>query len=651
LEFVSFLFKKFWWLILFIWQDVLHPTIFWLAKLIWHYPIGFSWRFFEFSFRNISEVHKKESLLFGLKKLLALGGLASVLVILHLVYPSHITLFVGLLLFIFVSQYTAFLIAGHHRSKFGAEKILPGIKAMILWSATSLLAAMLLMIMKEADVYVVSALGVAVGQILIPVAILGFIAFLTSMTNLAGYLENTNEVNVTDYLKQLLLRLPKLVYAQPFQLIGMFIVGIVPFAIMAGLNFGISNTTGKDFTEWASEVESIENPVTSVIAARNKITENDSAIARLTSEISSTSETYENSLLDIEEKINSALELKEDIRPGKIHTFGGDVLVGERQFFSIPKISQCDAYIWAIEKDGNKIFEKTVVADSSAKSVSFYHRWNAKGQYSVSLIPTNRCGKGQSDIVFVNVIASKQPIARPQGKTRVCENEKVTYKTAPGYDSYQWRHPFGETTTSKAEIALTWMNSSGTIQVRGQKDNGETTLWTGTDVFVKSLPFSNDPVQNFIENETYEMERAFAFITREAASDSINNLEDAALLLKKERETVIADKELQMDNARNETTALAGGMSVLPPFIGRVLACLGLMLAMVFSICTIYPYSILYHFDLYGFKQDGVHYWRQTLNEMRERNPSQPLLGIFILLFVVAGIALMPGIVTLIGSM
>ena len=327
---------------------------------------------------------------------------------------------------------------------------------------------------------------------------------------------------------------------------------------------------------------------------------------------------------------------------GKIHTYGGDALVGERQFFSIPKISQCDAYIWVIEKNGNKIFEKTVVADSSAKSVTFDYQWNAKGQYSVSLIPTNRCGTGQSDMVFVNVIAGKNPIAKPQGKTQVCENERVTYNTAPGYDSYQWKHPFGETTTSKAEIALTWMNSSGTIQVRGRKDNGETTLWTGTDVFVKSLPFSNDPVQNFIENETYEMERAFAFITREAASDSINNLEEAALLLKKEWETIIADKELQMDNARNETTALAGGMSVLPPFIGRVLACLGLMLALVFSICTIYPYSILYHFDLYGFKQDGVHYWRQTLSEMRDRNPRQPLLGIFILLavIVVAVIAL-----------
>ena len=38
-EFITFVFKAFWWLILWIWNELIHPVVFFLVKLIWHYIV------------------------------------------------------------------------------------------------------------------------------------------------------------------------------------------------------------------------------------------------------------------------------------------------------------------------------------------------------------------------------------------------------------------------------------------------------------------------------------------------------------------------------------------------------------------------------------------------------------------------------------
>ena len=56
LDFVKFIFTKAWWLVLWIWNEVIHPTLFLVVKLLWHYIVIFCWKFFRFTFtkENIS---------------------------------------------------------------------------------------------------------------------------------------------------------------------------------------------------------------------------------------------------------------------------------------------------------------------------------------------------------------------------------------------------------------------------------------------------------------------------------------------------------------------------------------------------------------------------------------------------------------------
>ena len=651
LELLAFLFKKIWsilvyvWskictFITFIWFEVIHPTVFWLSKLFWHYPLLFVWYFFEYSFQHIKYAFKTSSISISVKKLLLLTGTGGVLTGIYFLFPNLYSLAVVSFLFLVLFQYTIFSSIALHVSEFDNVKVKPTLITTLIWLGISAVTTIVLVVIEKLNVYPLSAAGVSISQILIPFSFLLGIAFITSVTCLAPYYYNKDKLNILDYLKQVLLRLPKLIYAQPFQLIGVSIVGIMPLLIFFVFNIGVEKTTGRDFEAWISEISLLEQDLVSFGKVESEISTTQNEINFVLKQKDSTT-TYENEQIKAIEnsKLNLTILLNK-IEDKQIHTFDGIAYEGEKQFFSIPSISQCTNYKFLIEKDGEIFLEKGIQPSKDNQSIILNYRWWQSGEYKISLVPENSCGSLNVPDVYVSVEARRLPINAPSGKQIVCENEIVEYTAQDGYDSYEWQHPFGSKTTTTPNITLTWGNISGTIRVRGVNQNGDTTLWTGKDVKVELLPGTAKPTEDFVANEepnTYKVSRDFTFISREAARDSITKVEDLIINKTTTLNSLNKQFENKLKTLKSELTNLEQKKVDLPlKMIGKFLAILGISLAIALLFSTSFTYLILFHYRLFNFKQNGKHYWEETLQEIQSKNPKQPLLGFFMLLIISA---------------
>jgi hypothetical protein len=638
-EFVGFLFKKLWWIVLMVWNEVFHPTIFWFARLLWHYPIGFSWKLFEFSFSNINLSLRQTSIIYTLRKLIKMSLVGAVLTLIYLLFPHIVSLSLGILLFVIFFQYCVFQIITNYRPEYSKQKNKPSLEMVIIWLIVAVLTVLLLSLIKFLNLYSVSALGLTLAQFLIPVSFLAFIAFISAITCLPAYYKGVEALKTIEYLKAILYRLPKLIFAQPFQFVGLIIVGIVPFLLIFSLDKGVHAVTGRDFIGWSNEVSSLGDHLPSYMLNRKQIKINLDSIDTLTVEKDQYLADYNLSMIDLENQLTHVRSLANKIKDHKIHTFSGNAYVGEKQFFSIPEILNCGEYKWLIEREGIKVYEQTLLSNPENHSYIMYYTWGVQGQYHVSLTPSNYCGQSQTyanDVLVMERPVAKKAILNPIGKTLVCENDYVTYRTEKGYDRYEWRHPFGEATTSIEELSLDWGNISGTIQVRGLKNDGSSTLWRGTNVEVKSLPSRENSKEVFLENEeeeSFKISRSFDFETREQAEDSLNKLISLQEHLSNSMNNFIAEKDIEIVGLLGENESLTNeNRSHIHFFLGKIIAIIGLAIALSILLCTVFSYFLLFHYDLFDFQQSGPHYWQTTLSEIRLKNPQQPLLGIFILL-------------------
>lgn len=642
LEFLVFIFAKVRWFALFIWEEVLTPSVFWMLKLLWHYPIGFLWKFFEFSFRFIAPSLQTDSLKYSFLRLLRLSGVLAFVYLGYLFYSNIVTLVAGSLIFLLYFQYSIYKMVQYHRNEFSSTKVMPLMKLVFAWLIIAAASSSILYLVFDYKVYFVSAIGITLTNILLPIIVLLLIALVGSITCLAPYYVDKDKVNSLEFLKTILMRLPKLVYAQPFQLLGGLIVTLVPFLLVYILNIGVKTVTSKDFIEWHTEVSQIGSHIPTIQRVKHDIKHNHNAIDSLVEVKDSLGIIYKKNLNTYNSKIEDVKKLESEILDDKIHSFKGEVYVGETQFFSIPKISNCAQYKWKIEKDGKLITEASSFANGDdTSSKVFWYRWSEPGQFKVKLIPSNSCGDGavfERDVFVVGQPIQKS-ILNPQGKTVVCENEELTYKTSKGYKYYEWKHPFGETTSTNESLTLNWGDVSGTIQVRAQDEDGNYTLWRGTDVTVNLSPGKATATKKMLDDEKsgqFKSEHPFTFITREHAEDSINKI----IQLK---ESLIKSYDLDIENINSEIDGYKAAIVSLNDeksnqvhlIIGKLIATIGLILIVSILFMAFLTYFVLYHFDLFAFEQEGEHYWRNTLNELKQRNPKQPLFGFFMLICII----------------
>ena len=130
IEFIAFLFTKLWWLILWIWNEVLHPTLFSLIKLLWHYIIIMFWKLFQFAIKLIPSAFVWKNVLNSFKSILILGGMVTLVwVLFSLIGDYQIILILGLAATFYLLQYLIYKSTSFYRpDKYNKSWVKPNLR-------------------------------------------------------------------------------------------------------------------------------------------------------------------------------------------------------------------------------------------------------------------------------------------------------------------------------------------------------------------------------------------------------------------------------------------------------------------------------------------------------------------------------------------
>lgn len=570
-EFIAFIVKKIWWLLLWCWNEVLHPTVFAFVRLIWHYLVVFSWKFFRFAFTKIPEGVKKDNILFALKKLLFFGGVSAVAAIACLLTMNMVVMVIASLIVFYLFQYTVFSTISYYRSvDFTSSPVFPGLTISILWLALSTVStALMVLLIQFADVYIISGLSVILIQVLLPFAILFGLAFLATTFYLPAYIkDNGPEVDMLKFVKTLLFRLPKLCFSQPFQYIGLLILSIIPVLIILLFNAGIRQITEKDLIGWAQHVVVMDYHIPAIKANNLAIEEVASEKAQLFLDKDSVDKIHNATITSTRKDLEEAINLKNNIKDNTIHTFGRKAYVGENQSFSIPEIATCTEYEWEIKDAVSNVEIRKTGVDRGQISASpvLYHQWKRAGSYIISLVPKNICDDAIETSIKIEVI--DVPVSQPDVTKQSAKSDEVS-------------------------------------------KNG------------------NDSVTKFKLPETR------FFVTREAADYAIGMINSQLNEEQKAKKAEMKDYDKQSRILDDRIDHLnMSSKDNIEMLISKILGLLGLVLLAVLYLSVVWTYLVTYHYDIFGFEQEGKHYWMNLLDGLRSKNPNQPLLGIFVLILL-----------------
>lgn len=639
-DFFAFLVKVIWWILAFIWNEIFYPGIVTIFRLFWHYLINFAFQFFKFSFNHIKTSYSERNLFFSVKYLFLLALIPALGLIFYSLIPSLIVLGLFIVLTLFWYQFISLKAASFFKNDSIIENNLStGMQLSFVWFLVlSISSSILFLFFSNNAEYLYSAFGMLATQVVVPVSFLLFVAFISVASYLPSFISgNSNAIQTGEFLKSIFFRFPKLIYAQIFQLPAFFLVGIIPFLIFYFLDLSTLGVSGKNFNQWFEELTTIGDHIPDNKIKKRDILSFENKSNEIEKEIIGLKNSFDSDISNIDSKIKEAEALKDNIKDYSIHSYAGDFYVGETQFFSVPFIVECSEYKWRIEQNGKIINQLSVPSNSRDKSILIRNTWNSPGNYKISLLPSNICGNSPIISRSVNILERPRyrTIQNPTGKTRVCEGDELVYRTEQGFDSYEWRHPFGEVTTNKNEINIIWGNSSGTVQVRGKYQN-RFTPWKGIDVFLQPLPNQTAGNGKFREDELmppFKVDRDFVFQTRELAQDSIQKLNTIKSQIREEFDksnTILKNQKIELSNKIKNTQSLISRNK--RELIGKYIAIFGFTIVFSLLVPPFFIFATNYNFDLFEFKQSGDHYYQNIYKELNGKNPNQPYLAIFILI-------------------
>lgn len=652
-EFVKFI-------ILWIWNEVLNPTLFSVVKLCWHYLVIFSWKLFQFAFSFIIPSHFKSNILYSFKQVLKLSSTLSVIWIIYSLLNSKIILYIGCVGLIFLLQFLIFKSASFFRSNsYKEEWIKPSLKLTAFWLLIASIASIVLLLLNQySNNIVISGLSLPLTQILLPISFILFFAFIFSFNFLPAYtFKADGKIKIEDFLKNIVYRLPKLIFSQPFYILGSAITLIIPLIISFLLLQSAESVSKNNSKIWQRNI--FQLPEVSL-----EISANNDRVDNYKDELNKLDDTLNNTLADIEKiaennmEISEAKELKSLLIDNSIFTFEDDAFVGETQRFSVNTIESCTQYKWEImdPDDNNKVLlaKDGKPINNYSSAYEFYHQWQYPGSYKIAFSPSNNCGVGQqiSRIIYVN----KRPrpklfMDKPTGSNSVCQGDTALYTASSTMDfgAYEWKIPNNATYFSGKKgkkITIIWGDTPGTVRVKGLKFDSaghiiNQSIWSGILVNVAPSVGGRHFSVNKIPDEIIEIEpikRPFLFYTLEEANNHIRNLKKDLSNIKDNKLNIVSSIKLSKEkiNSKIETINDASAKN-RSQIIGTVLAMFGFVILFSITFSTLWTYQISFYFDLYNFEQPKNHYWKILINDLKSRNSNQPLLG----WFVVGGLILL----------
>ena len=654
-------------IILWVWNNIIHPTIFLTAKLVWHYLIVFLWKLFlsSISPNKLKEVFKRKNIIFSFKVMVQIFSVSILFFFISRLFDfGQVANYILILFALVFIQFQIFESTNFFTSS--SSSSIRKLKIVGTSIATSMAFIGLVLLFKNhSDKIILQGLGVTIAQMSVPIILVSLYVFIISTFFIAPYLnkKDDNSFDLFDFLKQSSIRIVKYFYSLPFHFLGILIVSIVPIIIALIMSFGINLTTNKSMPEWSSTA----NNISSFIPI---IKQNKKSIKSVKSEMLQQDSIYKNDIAIADSKIedltlslNEAENLKSLLLPNQILSFQGDPFVGETQKFSFLETISASNYVIKIIKSSNDSivrefdkYQKNKREDGIINTYVFNHKWKNPGTYRLEISPKNSCetGKPFSKIIDVdNKPEQKLAFKNPTGKNMICAGDTVLFKAdqSKWVESWHWELPEGckyisEDTESSIEVV--WGNQPGTIRVYGVGTKGENQISVTTGLLVNIIPKIGSPMVyvDMIDDETINY---FEYPTREelfytmvdaekeisSLTDSLNSASNSKLEIENSFSELQSSMNNQISNYKDKIS------DIRIEIFGLLLALIGFILFFSILFTNLWTYMVNYNYFIYDYEQEGIHYINSQISFYKEKNKNQPLLGWTILLlfsFLLIGI-------------
>ena len=659
LDFLKFIVHKAWWLVLWIWNEVIHPTVFLVAKLFWHYIVIFCWKFFKFSLskQKQEEVYNKDNMRHSFKTMLKVFLLFIFLLILTTLFNFGLvpTFLCALIFFVYV-QFNVFESTNYftNNTSSSVRKLKIIIGSLVV---SGLFLGLLMLFKGYSSKVVVRGLGVSLAQISTPIIIISSFIFLISTFFLAPYINSSSDGSFSpiNFVKSTLIRLPKYIYSLPFHVVGIAVSSILTIVLLYVLNFGINFTTGLDVNQWKDVAMEMPNHIPEIKEDKNLIKEKEEEIVVEDSIFKLEEQLLNQEISSKQIELEAEKELRNLLVPNEIFSFDEHAYVSELQKFSFIEVVNSDSYKWEIYSTLNDSLIYTYVqrqrparTDGIPNTYVMSYRWKKAGDYRIEIKPKNGCGSGSP--VFKNVVVkdlpiSKMAIGNPTGKNYVCEKDTVKF-LAPylnWMESWEWEIPNNYKIISndnQQEITVVWGSDPGTVRVRahGIDVSQQISIWTGLLVNVQPrVGMESKEVSKIPDEElsVFNPDRAFYYYTVVEAENAIAKIQDEILDLQTKMIDLTTAHEAKVSTINSEIASLREAIKVIRARIfGTILGLIGFILLLSIAFTNLWTYFINYNYSIYSYEQDGSHYVNDQLSFYKGKNPDQPLLGWFIVIII-----------------
>ena len=640
---------------LWIWRTLLNPTIVFLIKMFWHYPVVFIWKFTRLAFSQILP-----SMSFGLLKYGAIA-LSRLLLFVILLYVSDSLIdqtwftFIALTCFSFAAVYTLITLGlvfseSEHLMK-DRKALLTHFSILIVFSAVA--SGILSLIYFNQDKISVSEFGFPLSEFLIPAFIvLLFIGFMSIPFGVAHYVKNKTMGSFSDYTKALLTRLPKFIYSLPFNALGMILVLLLPAIIYLTLDQGINLVTGASVDEHQSRIAAFSDIDNHYSTFSDEIDSKEIEVLKIDSTVKADSVSTTSYIAELNLRKEAVNAAKSTLLQKAVFQLDEEFYSIESQIFSFPPVLNCETFSWEITDSEDKVVARKDIAADAENSSVFIHKWKETGRYTISVIPENSCEKGEQYSTQVNVLGmpTRTEILRITGPSSLCPNDTANYSVSDSYSSYEWIVPSDARIIQGSginKIKVIWGTSSGVVALRGSLKNESISKYSILEVAV--VPGLEMAVSESYEYPTDAEDfvipmHSFAFYDLNSVNDSLQKLDEmiayAELTYKEKREevsTFISNLLLEIDVCESRQSDL------IILWFSNLFGMIGLLFLALLSIPA-FSYFFKYNLSLYSFEEAGTVYLLEEWNALKTQDERQPLLGWFLLVVIVAVFTLLSGL-------
>lgn len=253
-DFIGFIGKAIWWAIVWLWNEFMHPVVFFIAKLLWHYVIIWSWRYFKLAITLIPEAFSVSTFKNGFISVLAVSFVTLFFLylssILQLPWILIILFFAILFSVLFFTLYTLYNDEKRSFSEFWTGTLMAKLGILVLISIVSA-SIVTVFHMFAGTAIQAPMLGLAhpISLALIAVLVVTVVASLVFNALAPAYTsENNGDFDNKEFLINTGLRLPRLLGSIPFFTIGSILASLITLIIGTFLWWS-TNTIKASFCE------------------------------------------------------------------------------------------------------------------------------------------------------------------------------------------------------------------------------------------------------------------------------------------------------------------------------------------------------------------------------------------------------------------